>query len=883
MTVPKYYLLSKEQVLHVLNVTHEHGRSADDVDRLHQTYGYNELTPPKKKSPFIIFVNQFRSFLIYLLIIAVIISVYVGEYLDAGVVLFILILNAFLGFIQEYNAERAIDALKKLTSHKTRVIRSGKTELVDSRNLVPGDIVLFEEGSKISADCRIIHASSLFVSEASLTGESVPVEKHDERLSKESGLADQRNMLFSGTVVTRGKCIAAVTAIGMNAEIGKIATMISEDHSLTPLQKQLNNLGKWIGGVTLALCTMLFVIGIIKEGYGAAEAWLMTAVALAVAAVPEGLPAVVTISLSISVVRMAKRNALIRRIHSVETLGQTTVICSDKTGTLTQNAMTVRGIYVDGKSHVVTGVGYSVRGEIEGNISEKGRLLFIAGALCNDATLNVTEGTITGDPTEAALLVSAEKNGIDHRKLQHQWVRIKEDPFDSVKKVMSTVNRDQSTDKTYVFMKGAPERVLACCNRIQMHGKVMPLRATHRKMVLQHNDYYARNALRVLGFAYKPYKKGEKTEDDLIFIGLQGMIDPPHTEVHESVRRCHEAGIRVIMITGDNRLTAEGIAHEIGIMGASINGADFAALHPEEQVKTLSDISIFARVEPQHKVKIVELLQLNGEVVAMTGDGVNDAPALKKADLGVAMGITGTDVAKEASEMVLQDDNFTSIVNAIEEGRGIYQNIRKFVLYLLSCNIGEVFFIFGAIILNLPLPLNVIMILWLNLVTDGLPAIALSVDPNPPHIMNRPPKKAKEGILTRLGMMHILFLSILYALGSLGVYYWAYITYGHIPDRIAHIQTMGFTAITLIELFSLFAIRKSYHLPLFSNKYLLMAIVGSILLQFAVIYSPLQKFFGTVALSLLDWAIIVGVCIGIYLVAILTSGLFSREKSTVQN
>ncbi|MBI2449535.1 calcium-translocating P-type ATPase, SERCA-type [Candidatus Pacearchaeota archaeon] len=888
-------------MLKELNVDAENGLSNEEVEKRKSQYGLNELKAKKKINLIVLFFSQFRSFIIYILLFAVLISLISGEYIDSVVILVILLFNAFFGFVQEYKAEKAIEALKKLTELKSKVIRNSQIILIDTKEIVPGDIMLLEEGNKISADARIIEAISFESSEASLTGESMPVSKHSDAIDKEVTIADQRNMLFSGTTITRGKARAVVVATGMNSEIGKIAGLVSEfKEEPTPLQRKLEHFGKYIGVAIIFICFIVFILGVVKEGLikllfqgqfldfvFASKTWFLIAVSLAVAAVPEGLPAIVTIVLALGVIKMVKRNALIRRLPSVETLGETTIIATDKTGTLTKNEMTVKVAYANLKDIQVGGEGYDIKGRVLCNGSPLHRasqfgknelLLFNVGVLCNNASLNIdkNKAEIIGDPTEAALLISAEKAGIKHAEFRKAWKRISEEPFDSIRKMMSTINVSPDTKRAYVFTKGAPEKVLERCSRILINGKIIRLRNKLRQELLEKNDEFTKGALRVLGFAYKEHKKNEKIEDNLIFVGLQGMIDPPHPEVKESIRRCKEAGIRVIMVTGDNKNTAEAIGREIGISGEGMNGLDFAKLGREEQFKAIENVSIFSRVEPKHKVIIIELLQSKGEIVAMTGDGVNDAPAIKKADLGIAMGISGTDVAKEASDMVLQDDNFTSIVNAVEEGRGIYENIKKFVNYLLSCNLGEVLVILLAIILGWPLPMTAVMILWLNLVTDGLPALALGVDPYPKDVMKRPPKKTSDGILNKSTGFNIIYVSIFITLGVLILFKWAMIKYSGTEFYLGKIQTIAFTSIIVMELSRLQAIRSEYKIGIFSNKYLILAVASSLILQLIVIYTPLRGFFDIVPLSLVDWGMIIVITTGVFIISMF--GVIARDK-----
>ncbi|MBS3107025.1 calcium-translocating P-type ATPase, SERCA-type [Candidatus Woesearchaeota archaeon] len=868
------YHVSQEEALKQFQSSQQGLSSAEARKRL-EVYGANVLDPKKRLSPWRVFFSQFRSFIIYILLFAVIISMLSREYLDAIIILIILLFNALFGFLQEYNAEKAIEALKKLAALKATVLRDGKQQLVDAKELVPGDILRLEEGNRVPADGRILECPVLKVSEASLTGESVPVSKTAETLEEGLALADRKNLVFSGTSVTLGRATVLVTATGMSTEIGKIAGMLTEViEERTPLQKKLEVLGKRIGLGTLAICLLIFIIGSWRDGVFsvlqekgaiefllAAKMWLLTAVSLAVAAVPEGLPAIVTIALAIGVRKMLRRNALIRTLPSVETLGSATVICTDKTGTLTRNEMTVRVAYTNGKTLRLEGEGTDFQEKLE--LNRHDQMVLLVGALCNNASLRHKKGKrdLVGDPTETALLVSADKANLKWEG----WRRIAELPFDSVRKMMTVVSRDPA-GKTLVLTKGAPEEVLKRCTRIAENGKVRKLGHATRRAVLRKNEEFASRALRVLAFAYREGK--DAAERDLIFAGLQGMQDPPHKEAAHAVKKCHEAGIRVIMVTGDNMHTAKAIAEEIGIRGKAMNGADFEKLKEARQLRALKETNIFARVEPKHKMRIIELLKKQGHVVAMTGDGVNDAPALKRADLGIAMGITGTDVAKESSDMVLQDDNFTSIVNAIEEGRGIYANITKFVNYLLSCNLGEVLVILLAILFGWPLPMTAVMLLWLNLVTDGLPALALSVDPPPPDLMKRPPRKPGESILNRGMALSIVAMSALIAAAVLGVFWWGMRTYPGLEPQlyIDRIETLAFTALVLMEIVRLQVIRSEYHIGILSNRWLVLAVALSLALQLAVIYTPLNRFFGTAPLSLADWGIILGASAGVFAV-----------------
>lgn len=864
----KYYQCSTDEALKELQSSID-GLSKQEAAKRQEKYGTNELEQKKKTSPWMLFLNQFKSFIIYILLFAIVLSLLSKEHVDAIVILIIVFFNAVFGFIQEYKAGKAIDALKRLSGLQATVKRNAHVQNIDARSLVPGDIIIVEEGMKVPADARLLTQEKLYVSEASLTGEAIPVSKVTTTLDGNPALAERHNMLYSGTLVTRGRGVAVVVRTGMATEIGKIAEMISEvETAKTPLQRQLEKLGKHVGIGTLSVCALVFIIGTVTSGVSLAspltflfqsKEWLLTAVSLAVAAVPEGLPAIVTIALALGVRRMVTRNALIRHLPSVETLGETTVICSDKTGTLTKNEMTVNKIFVDNTVLAMEGTGLSAQLVHNGKhfrLTKTADLLFSCGVLCNDATLSSTKESYatTGDPTESALLVSAVNAGLSIEKLRKQHPRTDVEPFDPVRKMMST------SHGSIMYVKGAPEAVLRKCTYVMINGKRRKITAQFKRKILEQNETFASEALRVLAFAYRT--GGKTKESQLTFLGLQAMRDPPHEEVTGAIERCHAAGIRVIMITGDNITTAKAIGNEIGIIGDAIEGTAFAGLKRSQQLTVLQRTTIFARVAPEHKLRIVSLLQEQGEIVAMTGDGVNDAPAIKKADLGIAMGLTGTDVAKEASDMVLQDDNFTSIVNAVEEGRGIYANISKFVNYLLSSNLSEVMVIFFAILFGWPLPMTAVMLLWLNLVTDGLPALALSVDPTPSHLMQQPPKKPEEGILNKRTMLMIGSVAVLITIAVLALYRWA--TVAHM--ELAHVQTVTFTALILMELVRLQTIRSEYQLGMFSNWYLVGAVIASLGLQVLVIYSPLSAFFGTTPLFMIDWIMIAVATFALYII-----------------
>lgn len=849
------HALPVDKVFAALQSSEEGLTSHEAEKRIHQ-YGLNEL-PTKAKINFLkILLRQFSSPLVIILIAALVISIFIGEKVDALVIGAIVLINSLLGFFQEERAEKALEALQKLASSKATVIRDGKEAILDSKYLVPGDVVILKSGDKVPADARWIEVHDLETQEAALTGESQPIEKKIEALTEKTELADRNNMAYASTIISSGRGKAMVAYTGLKTEVGKIADIIKETQDkTTPLQKKLRDLGKYISIAVMIVAVFIFATGALS-GLGVTEMFL-TALALAVAAIPEGLPAIITISLAHGVQRMVKKKALIRKLPSVETLGSVNVICTDKTGTLTHNEMTVTKIWVNDKTYDVTGSGYERKGvflhEKEEAAPEELELLLKAGALCNDAEFESSKkNSVIGDPTEAALLVSAEKMGFKRDGLEHTEPRVDEISFTSERKMMTTIHKTKKGLISYT--KGAPDIVLERCNKILVQGKVYRLDRHKKKEILGFNELFAGHALRVLSFAFKNDIAGkEHAESDMIFIGLQAMIDPPRAEVKEAIKKCEEAGIRVVMITGDHIITAKAIAEQLGIFGKAVTGQELDELRSLDA--EIERINIFARVNPEHKLKIVTALKRKGYVVAVTGDGINDAPALKKGDIGIAMGVTGTDVAKEASDMILTDDNFTSIVNAIEEGRGIYDNIRKFVNYLLSSNLAEVLVIFLGMIIFAPLfglglPLTPIHILWINLVTDGLPAIALGLDPFAEGIMKRKPRKTKEPIITKEMLVNILVLGSVMAIMILALF-WLY------KDSLKA-QTVAFTALVVFELVRLHMIRSQYRLPIFSNLFLISAVAVSFLLQIVILYIPaFADAFGVVPLEFLDWVWII--------------------------
>jgi len=844
-SVMRYYTQELDDIFREFS-TSEKGLSFAEAKNRLERYGLNILKEAKKISPLIIFINQFRNFIVGILIGAVIISLLIQEYLDAVVIAIILVLNAILGFIQEYRAEKSIEALKKLTSLKAKVIREGRVYEIEAQDVVPGDVCVLEEGDKIPADARLIEAINLQTQEASLTGESTPVEKDILPLEGNLPIAEQKNMVFSSTIITKGRGKAIAVHTGMNTQIGKIAEMIQEvKEELTPLQVKLKQLGQWLGILTVAICLFVFIAGAIKTGEYIKM--FMSAIALAVAAIPEGLPAIVTISLALGVQRMIKKNSLVRNLPSVETLGATTVICSDKTGTLTCNQMTVEKIFVNHEVIDVTGSGYSTKGTFS-TTPAKFDLLLRIGSLCNDANLEGEK--VIGDPTEASLIVSAAKAGLLKEELEKMYPRVAEIPFDSKRKMMTTVHK--LDNKLYAYTKGASDIIVERCNQIYIDGKIRKLTDADKEKIQKVNEDFAKDALRVLGFAFKETNTINPTEDNLVFVGLQAMIDPPREEVKEAIKKCKTAGIKVVMITGDHRLTAIAIAKELGITGKTLTGRELDEI--KDLHKVVEEVSIYARVSPEHKMLITEALKKNSHIVAMTGDGVNDAPALKDADIGIAMGISGTDVAKEAADMILTDDNFATIVNAVEEGRTIYNNIQKFVTYLLSSNLGEVFTIFIAIMIGMPLPLLAIQILWINLMTDGLPALALGIDPPDIGIMERKPLKKEKKIVSARRFIWMLLIGIIMMVSTLGIFY-----FYHPKENLDYARTIAFTTLMILQMYNVMNCR-SDHISVFrnffSNKWLLGAVLSSICLQILIIYTPLKDIFNTTPISLSDWGYI---------------------------
>ncbi|MDD4894897.1 MAG: calcium-transporting P-type ATPase, PMR1-type [Candidatus Omnitrophica bacterium] len=876
MTESRFYSLPAEETIKLLNTSFDAGLSASEAEKRLSEFGLNQLLEKKAASPVAIFFEQFHDFIIWILIGAALVSGFLKEWVDALAIIAIVILNAILGFIQEYRAEKSLAALKKLSSPASKVIRGAERSIIPSKELVPGDLIELEAGDNIPADSRLIWVTSNFsAQEASLTGESTPVAKTTMALEeKEIPLAERANMVYMGTSVALGKARAVVAGTGMQTELGKIAGMVQEiKREETPLQKKLEEFGKWIVYLCFILVGLVFLLEWLRGGK-IIDVFL-TAVSLAVAAIPEGLPAVVTIALALGVHRMVKRHALIRKLPSVETLGCATVICSDKTGTLTKNEMTVQAVFAGQELVKVTGIGYEPKGEflINGKqITLSGRpdlsKTLLCAVLCNGAQLVLNNAGVKmiGDPTEGALLTLAAKAGILKEEKEKEFVFVDEIPFDSERKKMTVIRKEK--DRFLCFVKGAPDILLNDCANIEENGAARRMSDEDRRVVLQINNDLSGSAMRVLAVAYKtidePQEKYEAKiiERGLTFLGLIAMIDPPREEVKKAIEECGAAGIKTVMITGDHKNTAVAIAKQLGFFkenSLALTGEELDKLSDDDFLKVVENIPVYARVSPEHKLRIVRAWRKRKEIVAMTGDGVNDAPAVKEADIGVAMGITGTDVTKEVSDMVITDDNFASIVAAVEEGRGIYDNIKKFIHYLLSCNAGEILVMFVSSLAGLPVPLLPIQILWVNLVTDGLPALALGVDPVDPNIMQRPPRPANESVVTKQRAFAMLAQGGFIAFCSL----FAFIFVLFIEkEGVERARTAAFIVLSCSQLFHSFNCRNMteslFKIGVFTNKKLILATAISFSLQILAIYNPfLQKIFKTQNLGLFDWLLVI--------------------------
>lgn len=909
-----------EDVFRALATSPRTGLTAQEASRRLEQLGPNELAEAPRPTLWRMLLEQFNNFIVIILIVASLVSALLGDYIEAAAILAIVVLNAILGVIQERRAEEALAALRRMAAPEAHVIRDGRRLTLPARELVQGDIVLLEAGNYVPADLRLLESANLRVEEAALTGESVAVEK-DARVTlfQDIPLGDRRNTAFMGTLVSYGRGKGVVVSTGMHTQIGMIATMLQlVQEEPTPLQQRLNQLGKLLGWAALAVCGLVFVVGWIR-GYDPLDMFLI-AVSLAVAAVPEGLPAVVTITLALGMREMIKRHALIRRLSSVETLGSATVICSDKTGTLTQNQMTVTRLWLDGVFFEVTGQGYMPQGQfhvggrpVDLNDYPGALTALWVAVLANDATLEQADDTssgyrLAGDPTEGALIVAAAKAGAHREHLGQAYPRIDEVPFDSGRKRMTTVHKvvDPRPEDFSPFYdanlkgwevaatKGAPDVILELCTQRQrMNDRPEPLTEQVRREILAANEQMARQALRVLAVAYRAEPDlpdrptPENLERELTFVGLIGMIDPARPEVPPAVEKARRAGIRTVMITGDYPETARAIARDIGLLRPGhqiLSGSDLARMDEESLKTEVMRTDVFARVSPEHKMRIVDALKRNGQVVAMTGDGVNDAPALKRADIGVAMGITGTDVAKETADMVLTDDNYVSIVSAVEQGRVIYSNIRKFVFYLLSCNLAEIAIIFIAILAGLPSPLTAIQLLWLNLITDGAPALALGLEKGDPDTMDQPPRPPSEPIINRLMQVGIGIQTLAITAVTLTAYF---IGLREHPEAPQFAETMAFVTLSFSELLRAFTARSERYpllkIGLFGNRAMFYAVAVSFVLLVAVVYVPfLQPVFNTVPLGLAQWKLVLPLLLGPAVVAEITKWMMSRRGARLE-
>jgi Ca2+-transporting ATPase len=917
-----WYKKSSLEVIQDFGADANRGLEEAEVEKRLGEYGSNELTEQAGRNPWLILLDQLKGILVLMLFAAALISIILGDYADAIAILAIIILNAALGFQQEYKAEQSMAALKKLAVPMVKVKRGGLVSELPSRQLVPGDVVLLETGNLVPADGRVLQGINMHIEEAALTGESVAIDKEADLIfESERALGDRRNMVFMGTVVTYGRGEILVTETGMRTELGHIARMLQGVESEpTPLQQRLDRVGKVLAVVAVAIVAVIFILGLLRGED--LEQMFLTAVSLAVAAVPEAMPAVATIALALGAQRMLARNALIRKLPAVETLGSVSVICSDKTGTLTKNQMTVTVLDIANHHLDLGQIGGSQEMSIlpvHDKLGETGALptidlLLIAGALCNDAILQEIENNgqghhyqSVGDPTEVALVLAAAKMGIVKNDLEHAFPRIGEVPFDSSRKRMTTLHRTPQSDADVpesltplwerrlanqptpflACTKGAIDGMLDITSQVLVVGDLQPMDQSWRERVMAAHDQMAQKGMRILGIGVRlldtmPHDHSQEVlERDLILVGLAGMIDPPRPEVRDAVAKCQSAGIRTVMITGDHPLTARHIAEQLQISkdGQFIIGQELDAMSPEAFSKAAQEVNVFARVSPEHKIRLVEALQEQGLIAAMTGDGVNDAPALKKADIGVAMGITGTDVSKEASDMVLQDDNFATIVAAVEEGRVIYDNIRKFITYLLSCNSAEIAVMLFGPLLGMPLPLLPLQILWMNLVTDGLPALALGMEPAEPGVMKRPPNPASANIFDRKMVGRLVWTGILMALISLGTgyFYWA-------AGNPAW-QTMTFTTLTLSQLAMALVARSDHEslfsIGIFSNKQMVRALLATFVLQLVVIYVPfMQKALNTQSLSPSDLAIALGLSAIVLLAAEMVKWFERRMRWT---
>ncbi len=866
----EYYAQKISDVIKLLKSS-EKGLTKNEVEKRLSEFGYNELPKEKRFTVLIMLLNQFKDPLILLLIFAGFLSLLLHEVVESIAIFVIVLLNAILGFIQEYRAEKAIEALEKISAPTAKVLRDGNEQKILAREVVPGDILLLEAGDIVPADSRIIENSSLQINEASLTGESVPSKKVTEPFRLGTHVADQENMAFRGTVVTYGKGKSIVTSTGINTEFGKIASALkTTTSSETPLQIKFAQLAKQIGIICVILVIIVMITGILREMPFAKL--ILFSLALTVSTIPNSLPLVVTVGLSMGTKELAKKNMLVKKLPAAEGLGSVTIICSDKTGTITKNQMTVTDIFYDNKLIKVSGSGYEPKGNffLDGKQLNPAKLelLFRIGYLCNNAKLSENEGKfeIIGDPTEGSLTVLGKKGKLEDEEVHSHFSFIEELPFDSDRKRMSVIFKNKINKKTEAYVKGAPDLLLKACDKIIENGKIRKLTGKDREKILKMNDSFAGKALRVLALAYRELPDSKKynidyVEKNLVFVGLVGMIDPPRDEVKDAIECCTEAGIKVMVITGDHAVTTKAVASQIGLFKEGdivLTGDEIEKMSDEELDKKIEKIRIIARAMPIQKLRVVKALQKRGHIVAMTGDGVNDAPALKKANIGIAMGITGTDVAKEVSEMTLVDDNFATIVNAIETGRTVYDKLIKSAKFFLSCNFGEITSVLTAILIGFPLPLLPLQLLLMNMLTDNFPALGLGFESSEEGIMKRPPRNPKEKPLTSKTLFLIVVFGLTMGIGTLLMF----MNYKDIDLNKA--QTVAFTTLVMFQMFAVMSSRTLYpslkHLNPFSNLWLLGAICLSISIQIAVIYwSPLQTIFGTVSLLAMDWLKIIGI------------------------
>lgn len=863
--VNMWFSKSQSDVMKEFGVNPAVGLSEAEVKNRLEKYGMNKLKGKPKKSLVSLFLSQLKDMLIYVLLAAAVITMIIGEYADSIIILLVIILNAVIGVFQEYKAEKAVEALQKMTTPRSVVRRGGMIKEINSEELVPGDIIILDAGRFVPADLRLIESANLQIEESALTGESVPTSKNANALfaDPKTPVGDKANMAFLSTLVTYGRGEGVVVATAMETEIGMIAKILEGDNDeMTPLQRRLDELGRILGFLAIGICALIFIIALIQKR-DLFEMFL-TAISLAVAAIPEGLAAIVAIVLALGVTRMSKINAIVKKLPAVETLGSVNIICSDKTGTLTQNKMTVVKQYTSGNLMDIS--------QSEANLTATSDQndLVKSFVLCSDATY--VNGQGTGDPTEIALIILGDKFNLTRADLNNKHKRISENPFDSDRKLMSTLNVEGNAYR--VHTKGAIDNLLKLSNTVLINGQLSPLTADIKADFLRVTEEMSDSALRVLGVAFKDTTEviaPEEMEKNLTIIGLVGMIDPPRLEVKDSITEAKRAGIRPIMITGDHKNTAVAIAKELGIaesISQSITGSEIDELSDEDFADNINNYRVFARVSPEHKVKIVRAFKAHGNIVSMTGDGVNDAPSLKFADIGVAMGITGTDVAKGASDMILTDDNFTTIVHAIEEGRNIYNNIKKSVIFLLSCNLGEVITIFLSILFNWPIPLLATQILWINLITDSLPAIALGIDPGDPDVMKQKPRNPKESFFARGAGLRAVIGGVLIGIFTLTAFYYGLWEHGYIlgsgtvpEEALPYARTMAFVVLAASQLFYSLSMRNTtksiLKIGIFSNMFLIGSIIVGILLQLVVISVPvLADAFGVHNLSLKDWGIV---------------------------